>query len=397
MPEKIQVDWLIENGRVIDGSRDIDRVGRVAILNRRIAELPPGAEIEAKNTIDAEGCLVIPGMVDFHTHFYNGGAVPGVNPDLAYLPAGVTFAVDQGSAGFANYRMHLFQGAYSAIRKKYYLHISPIGQVFAAYAPEPYIPSKWDREPYRAALEDGKDQFVGLKLRFEKSVIGDTDPKMLLKEAVRLADDLGQRLSIHITDPALPMQEVVRYLRPGDTITHVFHGRGHTIFDENGRIYPEILRARENGVIYDVAHGGVNFSPRVARRAIEAGFYPDSISSDNTRYGWLKPDLGSLPNVMSMFLSFGMSVPDIIRRVTVNPARTIGAEDMAGTLRPGAYGDVTILKIVDKRVTFTNSFGEQWEGEQIFVPQAVILNGELVYKPEDAAIRRTAAKYGLIW
>lgn len=91
------------------------------------------------------------------------------------------------------------------------------------------------------------------------------------------------------------------------------------------------------------------------------------------------------------------TIPDIIRRVTVNPARTIGAEAMAGTLRPGAYGDVTILKIVDKRVPFTNSFGEQWEGEQIFVPQAVILNGELVYKPEDAAIRRTAAKYGLIW
>ena len=389
-----QVDWLIKNGWVIDPYQGINGKCNVAILEGKMVALPQGnSEPSARNVADAEGCLVIPGMIDFHTHFFFQGSAPGVNPDIAYLPAGVTMAVDQGSAGLANCRIHMQQAEHYMIRTKFFMHISPMGQIYLQHALEPYCPDKWNRWEFRSALEFGGDRIAGLKMRFQKGVLGDNDSLTLLQKALDLANDLDQPLCIHMTDPALPMQQVASMLRPGDIVAHIFQGRGYTMFDENGEIYPEILEARSRGVYFDMAHGGVNFSPKIAGQAIQKGFYPDFISSDNTKYGWLKPDLGSLDNIMSMFLALGMPLPEIIRCVTENPARALGMEGKVGTLKPGAYADVTFLKIVERDMTFTNSFGEECSGAQMIVPQAVILNGEMVYKPEDSLVKRSVYKY----
>jgi predicted amidohydrolase len=88
-----------------------------------------------------------------------------------------------------------------------------------------------------------------------------------------------------------------------------------------------------------------------------------------------------------------MEVRDIVRCVTAKPANVVGMENKIGTLAPGASGDVTILKIRERPVKFTNSFGETHSGNAIFVPQAVLINGELLYRPEDSAVERSAAQY----
>ena len=49
--------------------------------------------------IDAAGCLVTPGLIDFHSHLGYRGSDIGLNTDLYYLPNGVTASVDAGSAG----------------------------------------------------------------------------------------------------------------------------------------------------------------------------------------------------------------------------------------------------------------------------------------------------------
>lgn len=387
-----QVDFLIQNGWVIDPYQGINGKKDLAILEGKMTEVPSGESVTARNTVNANGCYVIPGMIDFHTHIYHNGTTPGVNPDVCCLPAGVTMAVDQGSTGHATCRMFLEQLNQRMIRTKMFLHISPFGQIYLQHALEAYCPDKWNLWEYRAALEAGGDRIVGLKMRFQKGVTGDTEPLTLLKKALELANELKKPLCIHMTDPVLPMQEVAKLLRPGDIIAHVFQGRGYTIFDENGDIYPEILDARERGVFFDMAHGSINFSPRIAKMAIEKRFLPDFIATDSTKYGWLKPDIGSLPHVMSQMLSLGMTVEEIVRCVTANPAKGLGMEGKIGTFKPGAYGDVTFLKLIDKDVHFVNAMGEENDGSQMFVPQATILNGEMVYKPEDSAVDRSVYK-----
>ena len=387
-----QVDLLIRNGRVIDPEQGIDRVRDLAILEGKMVDVPRTEQVTARSVVDASGCYVVPGMIDFHTHIYHDGTAPGVNADVACIPAGVTTAVDQGSTGHATCRMFLRQCEQRMVRTKMFLHVSPFGQIYLQHALEAYCPEKWDRWEYRAALEAGGDRIVGLKMRLQKGVLGANDPSELLDQALELANDLSKPLCIHMTDPALPMQEVAKRLRPGDIVAHVFHGRGDTIFDENGHIYPEIRAARERGVLFDMAHGSVNFSPKIAQRAIEEGFLPDIVSTDNTKYGWLKPDVGSLPHIMAQMLSLGMSMEQVVRCVTAAPARALGMEGKIGTFKTGAYGDVTFLKVVERDMYFVNALGEENRGSQMIVPQATILNGEMVYKPEDSAVERSVYK-----
>src|SRR5687768_6835355 len=86
-------DLVIKGGRVIDPARRLDAVRDVAIAGGRIAaveaNIPAGGSM-----IDARGKIVIPGMIDLHTHC---GRARDVAPMT--LSDGVTCWVDAGSNG----------------------------------------------------------------------------------------------------------------------------------------------------------------------------------------------------------------------------------------------------------------------------------------------------------
>ncbi len=390
--ESVNADLLIRNGTVIDPAQGLCGPGQVAIRNGKFLALPDNADVAARTIFDASGCLVVPGLVDFHCHFYFRSTFTGLNPDLAFLCTGVTTAVDQGSSGLANFRNFMDAMAHASVKFRAFMQVSAPGQSSIAYAPEPYVPERWDRDAFRAAMEYGGERFCGLKMRASRNAVLDGGER-IFHEAVRLAEDLHTRLVVHIPDPPMPQSHIARALRPGDAMSHIFHGRGHTIY-ENGRIAPEIRRAQERGVFMDIAHGGVHLSYEVARRAIGDGFFPDTISTDQVVQNWLFPEVYNLNYVMSQLLALGMSVPEIIRAVTATPAKAAGLEGRAGSMAPGLAADVVVFKLVDTDLTFINSWQETLPATQLFVPQAVFLDGDLVYKPLDSCLRRHTAAFG---
>lgn len=77
---------LIKNGRIIDPSQDIDSTGEILIKDGKIKELvldrkrrstkvrkEKNSELSSLQTVDASGCIVIPGLVDMHTHLREPG------------------------------------------------------------------------------------------------------------------------------------------------------------------------------------------------------------------------------------------------------------------------------------------------------------------------------------
>ena len=61
-------DLMIRGGRVIDPSVRLDAIRDVAISGGRIAAVEARIAAEAADTIDARGKLVVPGLIDIHTH-----------------------------------------------------------------------------------------------------------------------------------------------------------------------------------------------------------------------------------------------------------------------------------------------------------------------------------------
>ena len=98
-------DVLIRNGRIIDPAQGIDATGDVAIADGRVAQV--GGDLsgyEAGRLLDATGCIVVPGLIDMHTHCSWGGTGLSIEADAyAWRVAATTTWVDAGSAGAANF------------------------------------------------------------------------------------------------------------------------------------------------------------------------------------------------------------------------------------------------------------------------------------------------------
>ena len=64
---------LIKNGRVVDPANNLDEICDILIENSKIFKVAKNIKIDADNTIDATGKIVIPGLVDMHVHLREPG------------------------------------------------------------------------------------------------------------------------------------------------------------------------------------------------------------------------------------------------------------------------------------------------------------------------------------
>ena len=115
-----------------------------------------------------------------------------------------------------------------------------------------------------------------------------------------------------------------------------------------------VRQAIERGVGFDVGHGAGSFSFDVARRALDQGLLPATISSDLHAYNVDGP-VYDLVTTASKFLHLGLSLEDVLARITAAPARAVGLLDRVGTLAPGAEADVTLLRVVEGEFRFSDS------------------------------------------
>lgn len=79
----MRVDYVIKNGRVIDPSLNFDGIKDLYIRNNKIVDVKDGnVECNPNQVIDATGKLVLPGLIDFHTHVFHSGSTICVRPDM---------------------------------------------------------------------------------------------------------------------------------------------------------------------------------------------------------------------------------------------------------------------------------------------------------------------------
>src|SRR5258708_22346827 len=156
------------------------------------------------------------------------------------------------------------------------------------------------------------------------------------------ADMAGTPIMAHITQTPLPMPEILKHYKPGDIITHCYHGGTNGIMGpERQLILKEVVEAQRHGVIFDCAHGrSGHFSFPLIEKALDQGFLPDTISTDLTFEGATLGPVFDLPTVMSKLLHFGVSLDDAVLRAPRRPRPILGLDNEAGRLKPGPPADV---------------------------------------------------------
>ena len=360
-------DVLIRGGRVIDPARGVDRIADVAIADGRIAAV--GANVApdgAKEIIEAQGKLVVPGLIDVHTHARTPD-MPGI-----VLSQGVTSLVDAGSQGADKIDEVVATAKAAPNRVRILLNLSKIG---LGTGTELMDIANADVDAARKAIERHRDVIVGVKARLSDTVVGKND-----LEAVRRAraavEPFGLPVMLHVGQTVSPLPAILALLKPGDIVTHIYAPPPNSIFDARGNVFPEVLAARKRGVWYDIGNGRVgHITWQMADDAIKKNFLPDTISTDWTDAGRAL-HVVDFPNVLSKFLMLGVPLERVLAMATSNAAKLFPAFKGLGTLAVGAPADVTVLEIRDGRFEFVDNAETRRAGTRRLVAVATLFAGK---------------------
>ena len=362
-------DLVIRGGRVIDPAARLDAVRDVAIADGRIAAIAANIAAGAADTIDARGKLVVPGLLDIHTHV--GRYTEG--PSLV-LQDGVTGWIDAGSQGADHIADTIAVARSSPQQGRVLINIGRAGILTEG---DTMDLARADVTAARDAIARNRDFIVGVKARLSRDVAGANDYEVI-RRAREVASSFGLPVMIHMGQTISPLPKLFEVLKRGDIVTHMFAPPPNSIVDEGGKILPAVLAARQRGVWFDVGNGQNGHMRWDTIAAImKARFWPDSFSTDwNTNSH--QTGVIDLPNCMSKLLGYGMTVPEAVARATVNPSRMFPLFKDRGTLKVGAPADVAVLELREGNFEFLDNYKGTITGRQRFFPNATVLAGKRI-------------------
>lgn len=384
MTETAKHDLLLRGGTLLDPAQGIHAPRDVAFREGRVSAVADRIEAgTASEVVDVSGRLVTPGLIDLHGHFYHGGTTSAVHADEACLPSGVTTGLDAGSAGIANYgamRDYVFPA--HRVRLLALLHIGAVGLAHGRTVGGELRDLRLiDAEATAAQIRANPGFLFGVKVRMQRDAVAHWDAREALAKARQAADDSDSLLMVHVSGTPIPLPEILDVLGEGDVVTHAFNPHLEGILDGRGAVRPEVLAARERGVVMDVGHAGVHFGIEVTRLAIEQGFPPSTISTDVH-----VPPPGRITYRMHELIAhlhaLGIPLEDAVEASTARPAAVLGLGDEIGSLAPGMAGDAAVFDLVEGAVSWTDMSGGSTEGSLRLDPALTVLGGEVAWRAE---------------
>jgi dihydroorotase len=375
-------DFLIKGGHVIDARNGISAVRDVAVKDGKVAAVAANIPAErALKTVDASGLYVTPGLIDIHVHIFPGekkndyaGGDWSVYPDGHTLRSCVTTVADAGSAGWRNFpdfKSRIIDQAKTRVTA--FLNI--VGAGMGSGRIEQNL-ADMEVQPTLDMVTKHREEIVGIKSAHFNGP--EWTPYERAVEVGRAAKipvivDFGGNVKA-----GRSLYDLLnKYFRPGDIFTHMYGGRRGEQDPETKGPSKAMVDGRKRGVLFDVGHGGGSFRWATAVPLMKAGFVPDSISTD-LHTSSMNAGMKDMLNVMDKFLAMGMSLDNVVRVSTWNPAKQIQREQL-GNLSVGMPGDVAVLRLEKGKFGFVDQSAGRLDGTGRLACEITLRDGKVVY------------------
>jgi dihydroorotase len=377
---QVPYDLLLKGGHVIDPKNKLDAVLDVAIAGGKIAQVAPDIPIgQARRVVPAKGLFVVPGLVDMHVHAFAGTmnweytGEFSVRPDEFTFRSGVTTVVDAGSSGWRNFEQFKWE-IIDRSQTRVLAMLNIVGRGMGGRLTIEQDLKDMDVARTAEMVKKYRDILVGIKIAHYDGP--DWVPYERSVEAGQMAN-VPVMVDFATFRPERPFQDLVLHkLRPGDIYTHMYLSAVPMI-DDQGRLLPYLFEARKRGVIFDVGHGGGSFSWSQAVPAIRQGFVPDSISTD-LHVESMNAGMKDMTTTMSKILNLGVSLTDVIKMSTMNPAQEIKRPDL-GNLSVGADADIAVLRLRTGDFGFLDARNSRYSGTQKLECELTVRHGRVVW------------------
>jgi dihydroorotase len=370
-------NFILKGGRILDPGSGLDAQHDIHVRDGTVSAIGADLRADGARVIDVKGRVVTPGLIDVHLHLMNGLGAFGVDPDIFGVGSGVTTVVDAGSAGHSLlqvFRNYVTKNAQTRVLN--YVNLSTLGGVTGPGYSILADPRLIDEDKIEKAVEANRDIIVGIKIMATGGALGAEGLKPLAR-ARKLGDNLRLPLLVHIgeswTKDATPVHvgDVLKYLREGDIVTHMFTVHPGGLLDSNGRLWPQVRDAKESGVLMDVGHGLHNLNFDVARKVLDQGLRPDGVSTDGHRGNRAGP-VYDLPTTMAKLMALGFTLNQVVEMATVNAAKLLGRSTELGFIRIGCPADISILRLEEREWEAVDSQKGTIQASQALVPISTI-------------------------
>jgi dihydroorotase len=383
--EKRLTHYLLKGGRLIDPAGGKDGLFDVRVRDGKVDAIGVNLDANGATVIGVRDRIVTPGLIDVHLHLMKGLGAFGVDPDIFGVGSGVTTVVDAGSAGHTLlnvFRNFVTDNAKTRVLN--YINLSTLGGVTGPGFSILADPRLIDEAKIEQAVEANRDIVVGIKIMATGGALGAQGLKPL-ERARKLGDELKIPLLVHIgeswtkdTEP-VAVGDVLKYLRAGDIVTHMFTVHPGGLLDGNGKLWPQVRDAKESGVLMDVGHGLHNLNFDIARKVLDQGLQPDGVSTDGHRGNRAGP-VYDLPTTMAKLMALGFSLNQVVEMATANAARLLGRAGQLGTLKIGDNAEISVLKIEAREWQAVDSQKGTIPARQAITPVYAI-RGDTIYEP----------------
>jgi dihydroorotase len=357
-------DLIVKGGRVVDPSRKINAMLDVAIAGGRIAAVEANIASGTAEVLDARGKIVVPGLIDVHTHYARDNEGPKVG-----LSDGVTGWIDAGSMGADHIADAIAVTKAAPQLARPLINIDRMGITTGITDL-----TRADVGACKDAIARNREVIVGVKARLSQDIAGEYDFEVL-KRAQEVATSFNLPVMIHIGQTVSPLGKLIDLLKPGDIVSHIYVPPPHAMLDDDGRVLPEALAARRRGVWFDVANGRGHVRWDMVDGLMKAGFLPDTVSTDGNTTS-RTTGVVDLPNVMSKLLASGMTLDQVVACATINASRLFPVFKDRGTLKVGAPADVAVLELREGTFEFVDTFKGTRTGGQRLFPSETLVGGK---------------------